>query len=264
MPLEGRTPGVAPRDRIEVLGVPVDVLSVPDLLSRLSAVMATDGRATILHANAHAMNLAARHAWFNRALADAELVLCDGSGIQLAARWLGQRVPSRITYADWFWDLASCCEQWGTGLYLLGAKPGVAAEAAARAAARHPRLRIAGTAHGFFDHTAGSADSRARIAAINAARPGILIVGFGMPLQERWIAAHRDALEVPVVLSGGAVFDYVSGRLRRAPRWMTAHGLEWLGRLAIEPRRLAVRYLLGNPLFLSRVIRARFTARRGR
>lgn len=85
----------------------------------------------------------------------------------------------------------------------------------------------------------------------------ILIVGFGMPLQERWLVENRVGLDVRVALAGGAVFDYVSGRLRRAPRLLTDHGFEWLGRLLIESRRLWRRYLVGNPVFLARVLRQR-------
>src|SRR5690606_9053131 len=113
------------------------------------------------------------------------------------------------------------------------------------------------THHGFFDKAPGGPESLAVIGGINATRPDIVIVGFGMPAQERWVHDHRSALDAPVVLTGGAVFDYVSGRLRRAPAWMTGHGLEWLGRLVIEPRRLMRRYVVGNPLFLARVLRER-------
>jgi N-acetylglucosaminyldiphosphoundecaprenol N-acetyl-beta-D-mannosaminyltransferase len=99
---------------------------------------------------------------------------------------------------------------------------------------------------------------------MNASRPDIVIVGFGMPLQEDWAGRYRTRIAAPVVLTGGAVFDYVSGRLRRPPRWMTTRGLEWLGRLLIEPRRLWTRYVVGNPLFIARVLRARLSGRRGR
>ena len=91
----------------------------------------------------------------------------------------------------------------------------------------------------------------------NAVKPNILIVGFGTPLKERWLMENWDRIEVNVALTGGAVFDYVSGELRRAPRWMTDHGLEWLARLIIEPCRLWKRYLIGNPLFLWRVLKQR-------
>jgi N-acetylglucosaminyldiphosphoundecaprenol N-acetyl-beta-D-mannosaminyltransferase len=250
-------PGGPPAPRVDVLGVPVDPLDIASLHARLCAFVRSGARATVLHANVHAINLACRHDWLRDVFRRADLVFCDGHGVRLAARLLGGRLPARITYADWTWDLVRWCEHEGFSLFLLGAAPGVADLAAARLRARHPRLRIVGTRDGHFDKTAGSPDTASVVAALNAAAPDLVIVGFGMPLQERWVDEQRAAIHAPVVLTGGAVFDYVSGRLRRPPRWMNERGLEWLGRLAIEPRRLASRYLVGNPVFAWRVLRER-------
>lgn len=243
--------------RVSVLGVPIDPLTVDDLHGHLLRFVRTGARATVLHANVHAINLASRYPRFTRLFEQADLVVCDGYGVMLGARLLRQHIPERITYAEWMWRLAAFCEQEHLSLYLLGGRPGVADAAALRLAARYPGLRIAGAHHGYFDKDRGATGSAAVIAAINAGAPDILIVGFGMPIQEQWVADHRDRIAAPAVLTGGAAFDYVSGRLQRPPRWMTANGLEWFGRLLIEPRRLAWRYVVGNPLFLWRVLRAR-------
>jgi N-acetylglucosaminyldiphosphoundecaprenol N-acetyl-beta-D-mannosaminyltransferase len=119
-----------------------------------------------------------------------------------------------------------------------------------------PALKIVGTRHGYFDKTANSVESDGVIRHINDVRPDILVVGFGMPVQEQWLADNWTALDVSVALTGGAVFDYVSGTLRRPPKWMQGVGLEWLGRMLIEPRRLWRRYVVGNPLFMARVVKA--------
>jgi N-acetylglucosaminyldiphosphoundecaprenol N-acetyl-beta-D-mannosaminyltransferase len=245
---------MSPAPRVDVLGVPVDALDVPALHERLRALVRQRARATVLHANAHAITLACRHAWLGDVFRAADVVFCDGHGVRLAARILGGSLPARITYAEWTWQLAGWCEDEGLSLFLLGAAPGVAEAAADRLCACHPRLRIAGTHHGYFDKAAGSAGTAAVVSALNAARPDLVIVGFGMPLQERWVHEQRAAIDAPVVLTGGAVFDYVSGRLRRPPAWMRDRGLEWLGRLWIEPRRLASRYLVGTPEFAARVL----------
>jgi N-acetylglucosaminyldiphosphoundecaprenol N-acetyl-beta-D-mannosaminyltransferase len=173
----------------------------------------------------------------------------------LAARMLGRRIPARITYADWIWRLADFAAAEGFSLYFLGARPGVAQEAARRLRERYPGLRIVGVRHGYFDHSAGSAENEAVLEEINDAAPDILLVGLGMPLQEIWLTQNRHRLDANVALSGGAVFDNVSRRVRRGPRILTERSFEWLARLIEEPRRLWRRYLLGNPLFLLRVLR---------
>jgi N-acetylglucosaminyldiphosphoundecaprenol N-acetyl-beta-D-mannosaminyltransferase len=245
------------RDRVRVLGVDVDALTVDELHGFINDTIRTQKRARILHANVHGLNLAYRDAQLRTTLNHAELVFCDGAGVQLAARILGHYIPERITYADWVWKLARFAAVEGHSLFLLGAQPGVA-EAAAAALVRHaPGLRIVGTHHGYFDKTPHGDESAAVVATINAAKPDILIVSFGMPIQEQWLEQYWPELESAIGLTAGAAFDYASGQLKRGPRWMTDNGLEWLARMVIEPGRLWRRYILGNPLFLIRVIRQR-------
>ncbi len=242
-------------ERVSVLGVQVTPLGVPALHAHIGDCIQMGRKALVLHVNVHALNLAWERPWLRSFFNSADLVFCDGAGVILGARILGHRIPERITYADWMWQLAAFAEGHGFSLFLLGARPGIADKAAASLTARFPRLRIAGCHHGFFDKTRGSPGNEAVIRCINVASPDILIVGFGMPIQERWLMENWQRIDAKVLLTGGAVFDYVSGDLRRAPRWLTDHGLEWLGRLIIEPRRLWRRYILGNPKFLWRVIR---------
>ena len=242
---------------IDILGVQVHPLTVDELHLQLANVIDRDGRARVLHVNVHGLNLAVEQAWMRDYLNEAEIVFCDGSGVILGARLLGRHIPQRITYADWMWQLAEFAVEHDYSLYFLGAKPGVAQAAADRLLAHFPTLKITGVQHGYFDRLRGSAENNAVIGHINEARPNILLVGMGMPLQEQWLCENWDCLNVNIALTGGAVFDYMSGELQRAPRWMTNHGLEWLGRLLIEPGRLWKRYLVGNPLFLGRVVQAR-------
>jgi N-acetylglucosaminyldiphosphoundecaprenol N-acetyl-beta-D-mannosaminyltransferase len=122
---------------------------------------------------------------------------------------------------------------------------------------RYPSLEIAGTHHGYFDKDPTSVSNSHVVELINSASPDILLVGFGMPIQEQWLKDNWETIEARAAITGGAVLDYTSGALRRGPRLLTDHGLEWLARLLIEPRRLWRRYVIGNPMFLARVLRQR-------
>jgi len=242
---------------INILGVQVHPLTVDQLHEELAQLIETDAHAEVLHVNVHGMNLSADNPWLRDYLNQAEIVFCDGAGIILGARILGQHIPERITYADWMWQLAEFAAARGYSFYFLGAKPGIAQTAADRMIAHFPELKIAGVRDGYFNKDNGHPDNEAVLADINAARPNILIVGMGMPMQERWLLDNWSRIDANIALTGGAVFDYISGDLKRAPAWMTNNGLEWLGRLLIEPRRLWQRYIVGNPVFLVRVIRER-------
>jgi N-acetylglucosaminyldiphosphoundecaprenol N-acetyl-beta-D-mannosaminyltransferase len=250
--------------RVNVLGVGVDPVTVDELHAGIKRLLEAGRRGTVLNVNAHCLNLLYEDTALRGFFDDADVVFCDGAGVMLAARLLGRRIPERITYADWAWRLAAFAEAEGLSLFLLGAGPGVAERAAQELRARHPDLHIAGVRHGYFDHTTGNPENEAVLREVNAARPDILIVGLGMPLQERWLMENRHRLDAGVALTGGAVFDYVSGGLRRGPRLLTDNGFEWLARLLVEPRRLWRRYLIGNPLFLLRVLRQLLMGGEGR
>ena len=244
---------------MNVLGVGVDPVSVAELQARILSIVRERGHALVLHVNAHALNLCYRDPGLRSFFDSAPVVFCDGAGVMLAARILGRHLPERITYADWMWRFASFAEEKDLSLFLLGARPGVAERAADKLLARYPNLKVTGVHHGYFDCTAGAPENEALLDEINAVRPDVLLVGFGMPLQERWLMQNWDRIDARVALTGGAVFDYVSGELRRGPRILTDYGFEWLARLLIEPGRLWRRYVLGNPIFLLRVLKQRLS-----
>jgi N-acetylglucosaminyldiphosphoundecaprenol N-acetyl-beta-D-mannosaminyltransferase len=256
--MEPATVAALPPPR-QIAGLPVHPVRLAELNAWIAGALARPERATVFYANVHAVNLAQRDAAFRAAFAQADLVFCDGQGLRIGAALLGQPLPERFTPPDWVDSLAAVCAAQGAGIFLLGGRPGVAELAAARLRARHPGLRTAAH-HGFF--LASPADEAAAIAALGGFGPGVLLVGLGMPLQERWVAARRDALDAPVVLTVGALFDYLAGTVRRGPRWLTDSGFEWLCRLWYEPRRLWRRYLLGNPAFFLRILRQRLAAGR--
>jgi N-acetylglucosaminyldiphosphoundecaprenol N-acetyl-beta-D-mannosaminyltransferase len=240
-----------------VLGVPLDATTPEALVERVVARAKSSERSVVAYANVHVLNQAYEDESLRRFLGDADLVYCDGSGVALAARALGMPVGKRLTGADFVWPLMRRLAVEELPVFLLAGEPASIEAAGGRLRTEVPGLRIAGTAHGYQ----ALPEEAELVAAINESGAKILFVGMGTPRQERFVARNRDRIEVPVIWVVGALFDFVSGRLRRGPAWMTGHHLEWLARLLVEPRRLAGRYLVGNPLFVLRLLRERLLKR---
>lgn len=232
-------------------------MTVDELHEQINNFIRQEEHALVLNVNVHCMNLMYDVSWLRPFLNSAEIVFCDGIGVVIGAWMLGEYLPQRITYADWMWQLCAFAESEGHSLFLLGAKEGISEQARDKLMQTFPQLNIVGTHHGYFTKTPEHPENQAVIEVINRTKPDILMVSFGMPLQEKWLLENWDSLDANVALTGGAALDYISGNLRRAPKWMTDNGLEWLGRLIIEPRRLWQRYVIGNPLFLFRVLQYR-------
>ena len=177
---------------------------------------------------------------------------CDGFGVKLAARLTGQRLPDRMTPPDWIDALLERFASEGISVFLVGDEPGVAEACADAIRRNHPGVEVAGTHHGFFE--VGSNEDLGLVRSINESSPAVVLVGMGMPRQERWIDQNLDKLDVSLCLPVGALFRWYAGVERRAPSWITSNGLEWLGRLVAHPVRHFRRYVVGLPLFLERVI----------
>ena len=237
----------------QIFDIPIDLGRPAELLHRITGWVGDGvGARRVMYVNAHVLNQSHERPELREALADADLVYCDGYGVRLAAKALDVEIPHRMTGADWIWGLASLCEANGQSVYLLGGEPGVTADAAERLQRWYPRLEVAGTHHGYFE--LGSAHDQRVIEDINEKQPDIVLVGMGSPKQELWVDRHAHELDADVLWTVGALFDYVSGRVPRAPAWLADNGLEWIFRFAIEPQRMWRRYLVGNPQFVSRVV----------
>ncbi len=198
--------------------------------------------------NAHCGNVMAKDTIYADALSTADMVLPDGIGVELAAKFCGKRFAENLNGTDFTPALLRAAAAQGLSVYLLGARPGVAEEAARRLCLSIPGLRIVGTRDGYD----GMADEEAAIAAINAARPDILIAALGVPMQDVWLARNAPRLTARITMGVGALLDFLSGRVRRAPAFVRRARAEWIWRLASEPRRMAKRYLAGNLSFLVR------------
>jgi N-acetylglucosaminyldiphosphoundecaprenol N-acetyl-beta-D-mannosaminyltransferase len=236
------------RSSSTLFDIPIELAEPADMLRTITD-WAGEGRTRqVMYVNAHVVNQSRELPELARALRSADLVYCDGYGVRLAARTLDMPVPHRMTGADWVWGLATLCEAQHKSLYLLGADPPLARAAAERLKRWYPELRIAGSHHGYAE--LDSPQNERVLEDLNATDPDIVLVGMGTPKQELWVDRYADRVGADVLWTVGALFDYIAGRVPRAPRWLADNGLEWIFRLAIEPHRMWRRYLLGNPAFL--------------
>ncbi|MDQ6919809.1 MAG: WecB/TagA/CpsF family glycosyltransferase [Candidatus Dormibacteraeota bacterium] len=236
---------------IRVLGVRVDDLDTEATLDRIEELLAGGGHHLVATVNPEFVMLARRDPSFRRVLESAALCLADGWGVTWAARRQGRPLPARVTGVDLIPALAERAVQRGWRLFLLGAAPGIAEEVAALLKDRHPGLAIAGHHAG----VAGPEGDEESLRLIAAAHPDIVLVAYGAPRQELWIDRNLARLGAGVGIGVGGTFDYLSGRVPRAPAWMRRAGLEWLFRLFRQPwraRRMAV-----LPRFALEVLRAR-------
>jgi N-acetylglucosaminyldiphosphoundecaprenol N-acetyl-beta-D-mannosaminyltransferase len=218
---------------VNILGVPVHAVTMRETLDWIAAAIVAGEARQICTANPEFVMRAQRDAAFRAVLQAADLVLPDGIGLLWAARRLGGALPERVAGSDLIYHVAERAAERGWRLYLLGAADGVAARAAARLETRYPGLAVAGTHAG----SPRAQDEPAQVALIRAARPDVLLVAYGAPQQDLWIARNRERLGVPVSIGVGGAFDFVAGVARRAPAWVQRLGLEWLHRLARQPWR---------------------------
>ena len=239
--------------RASLLGLSVDEMSAAEAVDTIRGIWRRGAKSRVFFVNAHCFNIAATSEEYRESLCEAEFVLPDGSGVLLASKLLHLPIRHNLNGTDLTPMLCRAAAQDGRSVFLLGARPGVAEKAAATLKKRFPKLSIAGVQHGYFKPE----ESAQVIAEINAAQPDMLLVALGVPTQELWITEHFAELEVPVSLAVGALFDFLSNSVPRAPRLLRKLGIEWLYRLYREPRRLWKRYLLGNATYLSRVFAAR-------
>lgn len=224
-------------NRIDILGTPVDLHSLDVAVARLAGWLGepSGGMRQIVTVNPEYVMAARRHPRFGAVLRNAEYALADGVGLLLAARILGKPVPPRITGNDLV-DAVAALDHENKRIFLLGAAPGVAASAARVLRQRYENAGIVGTLSGNPAPEGWDEIS----AALSHCNPTVLFVAFGHPRQDLWIAANRERLEAHGILvaSGvGGVYDYLSGRVPRAPDLLRRLGLEWLYRLVRQPWR---------------------------
>ena len=238
---------------IYLLGNKISLITVKRLNEEIGNIVRSEYKEIIPNVNIHGINLANKFMWLKEFRNSKRIVFCDGQGVILGARMLGKSIPERIPVTEWLWNLSSYCAKNKFSIFFIGSKQDIVERAAERLSNRYPELMIKGVYHGFFDKD--GIENEQVISIINQTKPDILVVAFGMPLQEKWLKDNWKRIDAKVFLIGGACFDYVSGYLKRGPKILNDNGLEWFCRLLIEPRRLWKRYLIGNSIFFFNILK---------
>jgi N-acetylglucosaminyldiphosphoundecaprenol N-acetyl-beta-D-mannosaminyltransferase len=235
--------------RANVLGVGISAVSMADVLDAMESWIARRERNYVCAATVHSVMECQRDEALRRALNASAITAPDGMPLVWCSRGAGYSNVTRVCGPDL---LPAFCERSvvpGYRHFFYGGAPGVPELLAERLSARFHGLQVAGAYSPPF-RTLTSEEQTHEIRRLNQAEADVIWIGLGAPKQERWMAEHRDALDVPLLVGVGAAFDFHAGLKRQAPPWMQRHGLEWLFRLREEPRRLWHRYLVYNPAFL--------------
>jgi N-acetylglucosaminyldiphosphoundecaprenol N-acetyl-beta-D-mannosaminyltransferase len=248
------------RNRVRIGQLLVDSFTFDEALGKIAELVDRGNGGAVFTPNVDHVVKAEKHVEFRRAYSRADLCLADGMPIVWASRLLGSPIPEKVSGSDLIVPLARLAAERGWRMFLLGGRPGIAAEAGDKLA-RELGVQVVGTDSPIV-RPDGSTDHPEQILKrLRAARPALLLVALGAPKQELWIDRFAGELRPAVAVAVGGSLDFITGRIERAPAWMSRAGLEWLFRLAQEPRRMWRRYLLEDPKFVAIVARSWRAAR---
>jgi N-acetylglucosaminyldiphosphoundecaprenol N-acetyl-beta-D-mannosaminyltransferase len=236
----------------------------PGAMDALDAMVAARDHGYVCAVSVHGLTSALDEPEMAKVYRGAKLVLPDGMPVVWAANLLGASLSGRVYGPELMLRFSERCAESGHRVWLYGGRDqGSLAQLALNLRRRFPGINIVGGYSPPFRPMTDEEED-ALVDQINDARPDVLWVGIGAPKQDRWMAHMRDRLDVPVMCAVGAAFDFHSGRISQAPAWMQRRGLEWVYRLAQEPRRLFPRYLRANPRFIVAFARQYLGERRTR
>jgi N-acetylglucosaminyldiphosphoundecaprenol N-acetyl-beta-D-mannosaminyltransferase len=240
---------------VTILNTRVHSLTMDEVLERVETMAAGPAASHVITANVDHLMVMRRDPGLAGIYRSAALVVPDGVPLLWAARFLGTPLRERINGTDLMELICELAARRGFSIFLLGAAPGVAAAVAGRLQQRFPGLAVQGTYSPDYGFENDVEENRMICSMIREGKPDILFVSLGIPKGIRWIAEHQQACGVALAIEVGASFAFISGRLKRAPRWMQRAGLEWLWRLLLEPRRLWKRYLFNDLPFFFHLLR---------
>lgn len=242
---------------ISLVSVPIHSLDMASALDRIDGFISTREPHYNIAINAAKIVGYQTDPQLRSAIQDAHLLTADGQAVVWAARLMGNQLPERLAGSDLMEELLQHAAHRGYSIYLLGARREVVATCVKRASELYPQLKIVGFRDGYFTKE----EEFSVVEKVRAANPDILFLGFGTPAKEYFMHRWHRELQVPFVMGVGGTFDVFAGLVKRAPRWMQRNGMEWLFRLAQEPRRMWKRYLVGNTQFVLLIAREFIDAR---
>lgn len=241
--------------RIKIMNTEVDNLTMEEAIDRIDELIKENRNAYVVTPNVDHLVQLERGGELNDVYKNADLILTDGKPIIWISKWYGTPIKEKISGSDLFPKLCELAANKGYKMYFLGAAEGVAATAADNLMKRFDGLNVVGTYSPPFGFEKDEAELEKIKKKIKEANPQILIVGLGCPKQELFILHHRNELGVPISLGLGASLDFEAGAIKRAPKWMSNHGLEWLYRITQDPKRMAKRYLIDDRKIIGMAIK---------
>lgn len=244
--------------RINILGVPVDMVDSEEALDIFKELMKTPSCSQIVTPNSEIVVNASKDETLKKLISNASLIIPDGIGLVYASKILGYSLSERVTGIDFLEKIIGYLEETGQSIFFLGSKPAqegkdsVAQMAANKIVEKYPKLKVAGTHHGYFK----KADEPDVVKRINESGADFLCVALGSPKQEEFVATHITELQVKASIGVGGSLDVWAGTLKRAPEFYQNHGLEWLYRFIQEPTRY--KRMAALPIFMLRVLGSKF------
>ena len=244
----------------KLAGIRIDSVGVDEVIKKIMTSIEENKKTILFYLNIHAFYISFKDEVFKKILNKGDLVFCDGFGVKIGAKMRGMTIGERMTPPDWIDQLCYELSLKGKSLFLLGDEPGIADKCAEKLLKTHPQLKIVGTYHGFFDKEGKENDEV--VDMINKSDSDVLLIGFGMPLQEKWIEANCHRINTKVFLPVGAMFRWVSGIEKRAPRFLSSNGFEGVWRLITNPGKVWKRYLVEVPIFFFRILKESYSLNR--
>ncbi|MGN1124811.1 MAG: WecB/TagA/CpsF family glycosyltransferase [Candidatus Gastranaerophilaceae bacterium] len=241
--------------RMKFMNTEIDNLTMKETLKSIDEIIQNDKGAYVVTPNVDHVVQLEKDKELQKVYENASLILTDGKPLLWIAKWYKTPIKEKISGSDLFPRLCKMAAKKGYSMYFLGAAEGVAAKAAENLMKKYEGLNIVGTYSPPYGFEKNEDEIKKIITLVKNAKPDILIVGLGCPKQEKFMYHYCDQLEVPISLGLGASIDFEAGNVKRAPKWMSDHGLEWFYRFLKEPKRMFKRYFVDDVKILGLAVK---------